>query len=183
MYKFTPYIFFLNFYFPSSLILNFIVAIQIYPLVIFNDFFFSLLLLVVMVVFCVLCILTHLGISGSIFVLRFIVVFLRKDSEYVHSALICKPSSMIHPNEDSVKYTSVGKCQAPDCPGGNAILVLLHLRIKSGWGNILLLHSCSSRPCQKLTFLNLHCRRKEIHWNALVSVGSFLTSQRVSRHK
>lgn len=141
-------------------------------------------LLEVVVVFCVLCILTSLGITGSIFVLRFIVVFLRKDTEYVHSAFTHKPTSLMHPNEDPVKYTSVGKSQAPGCPVGNAVLVLFsHLRIISGWGNIPLLHSCSSCQCWKLTCLNLHCRRKEIHWNAFVSVSSFLTSQRISRHK
>lgn len=91
-----------------------------------------------------LCILTSQGISGPMFVLRFIVVFLRKDSEYVHSAFSQKSPSLMHPNEDPVKYTSAGKCQAPGCPGGKAVLVLFsHLRIVSGWGNIPLLHSCS----------------------------------------
>lgn len=105
-------------------------------------------MVVIVVVFCVLYILTGLGISGSIFVSRFLVVFLRKDSEYIHSVVTCTPPSLMHPNEDPVKYASVGKCQAPGCPGGNAVLVLSsHLRIMSGWGNIPLLHSCSSYQC------------------------------------
>lgn len=32
-----------------------------------------------------------------------------------------KPPSLMHPNEDPVKYASAGKCQVSGCPGGNAV--------------------------------------------------------------